>query len=169
MSFFPTTRLGRALVMAVVVSGVAVVLPFLLAVVRMTGDVTTELPPLEPEGTPTAILLANPVAWFLVVTVAAWLVLAVVDLVRHVRRRRSHARRPSTRRPATRATSTRRPTARTATRTPARATSRKTPARATSTRTTSTRTGSTRTGSSRAPRQPSGSRPRTPARPASRR
>lgn len=140
MSYFPTTRLGRAVVLAVVVSGVAVVLPFLVAVLRLEGDVMTELPPLEPEGTPTAILLANPVAWFLAVGGAAWLVLAVADVVRHLARRSSApARRPATRRPAPR----------TATRSPARPAQTRKP----QTRTAQTRTPQARATTARKPQQ----------------
>ena len=146
MSYFPTTRLGRAVVLAVVVSGVAVVLPFLVAVLRLKGDVMTELPPLEPEGTPTAILMANPVAWFLAVGASAWLALAVVDVVRHLSGR---SVQPARRTPP------RRPVARTATRSPARAAQtrkpspRTSPSRKPQSRTTQSRKPQSRTPQSR--------------------
>lgn len=79
MSIFPTTRLGRALVIAGLVTVVAVVVPFLVGVVRMVGDEATELPPLTPAGTRTTFLLANPVVWFLAVTAVVYVVLWILQ------------------------------------------------------------------------------------------
>lgn len=84
MSIFPTTRIGRALVVSAVVVGVAKIVPFLLQVFSLTGDELTELPPLTPAGTDTTFLLANPVAWFLAVAAAVYLVLALRDVVVHL-------------------------------------------------------------------------------------
>ena len=46
MSIFPTTRLGRALVTAALVTGVVKIVPFLLQTFSLAGDELTELPPL---------------------------------------------------------------------------------------------------------------------------
>ncbi|KQP27834.1 hypothetical protein [Aeromicrobium sp. Leaf272] len=116
MSIFPTTRIGRALVVSAVVVGVAKIVPFLLQVFSLTGDELTELPPLTPAGTDTTFLLANPVAWFLAVAAAVYLVLALRDVVVHLvsppppprARARTTAARSGTKR-TTATTSTRRP------------------------------------------------------------
>ena len=116
MSIFPTTRIGRALVVSAVVVGVAKIIPFLLQVFSLTGDELTELPPLTPAGTDTTFLLANPVAWFLAVAAAVYLALALRDVVVHLvspappprSRPRTTAARGGTKRP-TATTSTRRP------------------------------------------------------------
>lgn len=116
MSIFPTTRIGRALVVSAVVVGVAKIVPFLLQVFSLTGDELTELPPLTPAGTDTTFLLANPVAWFLAVAAAVYLALALRDVVVHLvspappprSRPRTTAARSGTKRP-TATTSTRRP------------------------------------------------------------
>lgn len=110
MSIFPTTRIGRALVVSAVVVGVAKILPFLLQVFSLTGDELTELPPLTPAGTDTTFLLANPVAWFLAVAAAVYVLLALRDVVMHLLSPPPSARRPRTRttsgRPATKRPST---------------------------------------------------------------
>ena len=122
MSIFPTTRIGRALVVSAVVVGVARIVPFLLQVFSLTGDELTELPPLTPAGTDATFLLANPVAWFLAVAAAVYLVLALRDVVVHLvsppppppsrararARARTTAARSGTKR-TTATTSTRRP------------------------------------------------------------
>lgn len=125
MSIFPTTRIGRALVVSAVVVGVAKIVPFLLQVFSLTGDELTELPPLTPAGTDTTFLLANPVAWFLAVAAAVYLVLALRDVVVHLvsppppSRARARARtttaRSTTRRTTATTSSRRPPSGRTAT------------------------------------------------------
>lgn len=167
MSIFPTTRIGRALVVSAVVVGAAKIVPFLLQVFSLTGDELTELPPLTPAGTDTTFLLANPVAWFLAVAAGVYLVLLLRDVVVHLvsppppaRRPRARtstarsaaARPPAARKPAPTKTAARKPAAKkpAAKRTPAKSTARTpakkptrrpAPARAT---TTGTRTASRR-------------------------
>ena len=123
MSIFPTTRIGRALVVSAVVVGVAKIVPFLLQVFSLTGDELTELPPLTPVGTDTTFLLANPVAWFLAVAAAVYLVLALRDVVVHLvsppppsrARPRTTAARSGTKRTTATASTRRPPSGRTAT------------------------------------------------------
>ena len=129
MSIFPTTRIGRALVVSAVVVGVAKIVPFLLQVFSLTGDELTELPPLTPAGTDTTFLLANPVAWFLAVAAAVYLVLALRDVVVHLvsppppppsrararARARTTAARSGTKRTTATASTRRPPSGRTAT------------------------------------------------------
>lgn len=115
MSIFPTTRIGRALVVSAVVVGVAKIVPFLLQVFSLTGDEFTELPPLTPAGTDTTFLLANPVAWFLAVAAVVYVVLALRDVVVHL-----ISPPPPARRPRARATPARSGTKRPAAKTPAR-------------------------------------------------
>ncbi len=124
MSIFPTTRIGRALVVSAVVVGVAKIVPFLLQVFSLTGDELTELPPLTPAGTDTTFLLANPVAWFLAVAAAVYLVLALRDVVVHLvsppppssrARPRTTAARSGTKRTTATASTRRPPSGRTAT------------------------------------------------------
>jgi hypothetical protein len=112
MSIVPTTRLGRALVTAALVTGVAKIVPFLLQTFLLAGDELTELPPLTPSGTNRAFLLANPVTWFLAVATGVWVVLALHDLlVRWTRPapppRRRPARKPAPRKPASRSAASR--------------------------------------------------------------
>ena len=127
MSIFPTTRIGRALVVSAVVVGVAKIVPFLLQVFSLTGDELTELPPLTPAGTDTTFLLANPVAWFLAVAAVVYLVLALRDVVVHLvsppppsrararARTRTTAARSGTKRTTATASTRRPPSGRTAT------------------------------------------------------
>ncbi|MGQ2910348.1 hypothetical protein [Aeromicrobium sp.] len=123
MSIFPTTRIGRALVVSAVVVGVAKIVPFLLQVFSLTGDELTELPPLTPAGTDTTFLLANPVAWFLAVAAVVYLVLALRDVVVHLvsppppsrARPRTTAARSGTKRTTATASTRRPPSGRTAT------------------------------------------------------
>ncbi len=137
MSIFPTTRLGRALVTAALVTGVVKIAPFLLQTVLLAGDELTELPPLTPSGTQRTFLLANPVTWFLAVTAGVWVVLARRDLlVRWTRPapppRRRPARASTARKPVPRAT------ARTASAPRPRATPTRTRTKAAATRRTAT-------------------------------
>ena len=140
MSIFPTTRLGRALVVAALVTGAAKIVPFLLQVFSLAGDELTELPPLTPAGTTRSFLLDNPVTWFLAATAVVWLALLLRDGVRRLtappprrpgpRSRASTATRSSAR-PASRTTTS----SRTRRTTPAATTKRATPAKS-ATRTT---------------------------------
>jgi hypothetical protein len=154
MSIFPTTRLGRALVVAALVVGVAKVVPFLLRTSFLAGDELTELPPLTPAGTDRTFLLANPVTWFLAVAAGVYVVLALHDLVvRRLRPAPPPRRRPA-RRPAARTTA-RTPSGRTTPRTAStpRPRAAATRAKATTTRrtTSTTRTATTRRSSARRP------------------
>lgn len=156
MSIFPTTRLGRALVVAALLTGAAKIVPFLLQVFSLAGDELTELPPLTPAGTTRSFLLDNPVTWFLAATITVWLALVLRDAVRRLTAP-PPARRPG---PRARASTTTRSSARPASRSTTSSRSRRTTPAATTKRATPAKS-ATRTSGRPAPRG-------TTARPASR-